>query len=238
MWNKPLLTDILGGRFVYLLVCLVLLFIIYPFLDYNNLAGQIILEAGYLTVLLACLRVITSNAKPLRFVVYGLLLLTIINRVAEHLSACKSLMIVGFGVEILFHCIICLVIIGHVMKTEQVTADKIIGAVCAYFFIGVLFALVFALLETASPGSFSVASALDWHFPAQRGLGSGLAFLYFSFITMTTVGYGDITPVSQIATSLSALEAIAGQIYLTVLVARLVALHIADNRTVRQETQK
>ncbi|MCA1808807.1 MAG: hypothetical protein LC725_05045 [Lentisphaerae bacterium] len=57
-----------------------------------------------------------------------------------------------------------------------------------------------------------------------------MAFFYFSFITMTTVGYGDITPVSNIATSLSALEAVTGQIYLTVLVARLVALNITCAR--------
>ncbi|MFN2352708.1 MAG: ion channel, partial [Kiritimatiellia bacterium] len=90
--------------------------------------------------------------------------------------------------------------------------------------------LIYALLETITPGSFTVAPELQAISNVNHPLETGMAFFYFSFITMTTVGYGDITPVSNIATSLSALEAVTGQIYLTVLVARLVALNITCAR--------
>jgi hypothetical protein len=63
----------------------------------------------------------------------------------------------------------------------------------------------------------------------QIGKGEPTAVLYFSFATLTTLGYGDIVPVSAIARTLATLEAITGQLYLAVLVARLVGLHIAES---------
>jgi hypothetical protein len=68
------------------------------------------------------------------------------------------------------------------------------------------------------------------------GKGSSTHVLYFSFTTLTTLGYGDIVPVSAIARALTSIEAITGQIYLAVLVARLVGLNIAES--MGQETTK
>ncbi len=82
-------------------------------------------------------------------------------------------------------------------------------------------AFVFSVLECIHPGSFSIGEG-------QIGVGL-LLFIYYSFVTITTLGYGDITPLTAPANSISLLEAVIGQIYLVVLVARLVGMHIAPS---------
>jgi hypothetical protein len=84
-----------------------------------------------------------------------------------------------------------------------------------------VWAFVFYFLELAHPGSFSFAEASD------QDVGS---LLYYSFITLATVGYGDIVPLTSPARSLAALEAIMGQLYLAVTIARLVGVHASQSR--------
>ena len=111
---------------------------------------------------------------------------------------------------------------------DRSTSERIFGALCAYVFIGLLFALIFAHLEYRNPGSFSVSNDL---LAAQTAGESSLlpVFTYFSFVTMTTLGYGDISPVAEHARTLAWLEALLGQLYLAVMVAGFVALHISEN---------
>ena len=111
---------------------------------------------------------------------------------------------------------------------ERSTSERIFGALCAYVFIGLLFALVFAHLEFRDPGSFSVSNELL----AERVASESeqlQVFTYFSFVTMTTLGYGDISPVSEHARTLAWFEALLGQLYLAVMVAGFVAMHISEN---------
>ena len=106
-------------------------------------------------------------------------------------------------------------ILSYVLKQGAVTGEKISAAICVYMFIGLLWAFLFALTYTLDAGSFDLKD------PQLS------QFVYYSFITLSTLGYGDITPLSPVAQALAYVEAITGQIYLTVLVARLVGLHIA-----------
>jgi hypothetical protein len=113
------------------------------------------------------------------------------------------------------------VVLERVIRTGPVTVHRISGAVAAYLLIAILFANVFALVELVQPGSFNGATG-------GRGWGG---FLYFSQVTLFTVGYGDITPVAGGARSLAMLEGLIGQLYPAILLARLVALEIEDRRT-------
>ena len=117
----------------------------------------------------------------------------------------------------------------HDLNTgDRSTSERIFGALCAYVFIGLLFALIFAHLEYRNPGSFAVSNDL---LAAQTAGESSLipVFTYFSFVTMTTLGYGDISPVAEHARTLAWFEALLGQLYLAVMVAGFVALHISKN---------
>lgn len=105
---------------------------------------------------------------------------------------------------------------------RKVTMSLIHGAIAVYLLIGVCFSFVYLLVFSADPTAF-------------RGVEGAAAafneFLYFSFVTLTTLGYGDVTPVTRIGGSLATMEATLGQIYLTVLVARLVGMQISQQGT-------
>lgn len=103
---------------------------------------------------------------------------------------------------------------------EEVTADTLFGAICGYLLIGLTWSFAYLLIETIIPGSFSKA-LID---PSLHR--SALNAFYFSFTTMTTLGYGDYLPISYLARTCSWLEAVMGQIYLAVWISQLVGLRI------------
>jgi hypothetical protein len=102
-----------------------------------------------------------------------------------------------------------------------VTANLLYGAVSVYLLIGTAFATAHFLVETITPGSYHCGSSQCEGFPRTS------AYVYFSFITLSTVGYGDVLPNTRMAGMLSYVEAIVGQMYVAILVARLVGMQIA-----------
>ena len=113
------------------------------------------------------------------------------------------------------------VVLERVLRAGRVTVHRINGAIAAYLLFAVIFANAYELVETLQPGSFGGVTA-------SRGWGG---FLYFSQVTLFTVGYGDITPVAAGARSLAMLEGLIGQLFPAILLARLVALEIEDRRS-------
>ena len=116
-----------------------------------------------------------------------------------------------------------------VLQADRVTTDTILGGIIVYLLLGMVFVLLFSWLEHARPGSFLVdGERLTELFPAVPDRFSPL--IYFSFVTLTTLGYGDVYPAGELAQMLCVGEAVVGQLYLAILVARLVGLHISHSR--------
>ena len=130
--------------------------------------------------------------------------------------------ITSHGCLALLLAFFAIVILRYVLEGGRVIADKIFAAVCVYMLIGYTFAFAFALLEEIQPGAFTITVPVGPNDYVERVM----QMRYFSFITLTTLGFGDIVPKSSAARTMAALEGVVGQIYLTVLVARLVGLHI------------
>jgi len=122
---------------------------------------------------------------------------------------------------IIFIGYIIVLILKHIFRQEDITLETIYGAIVVYIFIGLIWVLLYKIVEIIHPNSFSLATVL--------AADSKKNLYYFSFVTLTTLGYGDITPVSFPAKSIAMLEAIVGQMYIAVLIARLVGIHIAQN---------
>ena len=111
-------------------------------------------------------------------------------------------------------------ILSFIFKEREVNANIIYASIVAYLLLAIMWIFIFKVIETLQPGSFFMPEhILDKE---------GNIFTYYSFVTITTLGYGDITPVKDVARAFAALEAVIGQIYLVVLVARLVGLNIAQ----------
>lgn len=120
-------------------------------------------------------------------------------------------------------------ILGDLFRSDAgVTRDRLRGAACAYLLMGVAWALAYILIYIWSPGSLVAGDAILKLHGAADSEPIELGHLtYYSFVTLTTLGYGDITPVRPLASTLAWLEALAGQFYLTVLVAFLVGRRLA-----------
>ena len=121
----------------------------------------------------------------------------------------------------LFLLALCAVLLGRVMGPGRVTTNRIVGAVVVYLLFAIQFAFMFAMVERLSSGAFVMGQeppASSW---------TGWRFFYLSMITLSSLGLSDITPVHPFARSLVMLEALLGQLYTTVLLARLVSLEVA-----------
>jgi voltage-gated potassium channel len=118
-------------------------------------------------------------------------------------------------------------------RGDRLTSERIFGALCAYIFIGILFALAYAHMEYRQPGTFATSQdAILEQTTAESNLMP--IFIYYSFVTLTTLGYGDITPVAEQAQTLAWFEALVGQLYLAVMVAGFVAVHISESMAKKQ----
>lgn len=118
---------------------------------------------------------------------------------------------------LLFLLAATLILLSDVLGNKRLRlGERIRGAICVYFLVGMLWALSYAVLATLNPAAFASLSA-------EEGRVS-LELLYYSFITLTTVGYGDIAPVTPLARTLSWLQAFTGQMYVAITIARLVSL--------------
>jgi Zn-dependent protease with chaperone function len=130
------------------------------------------------------------------------------------------------GAAFLIYAII--VVLRFVFHSRHVTYDTVCASLCVYLLLGLVWAMIYAILETATPGAFSFTK------PVERGDHSAIIagdtiFLYLSFTTLTTLGYGDAVPTTPISRMLACFEALMGQLYLVVLVSRLVGLEIAES---------
>jgi voltage-gated potassium channel len=120
-------------------------------------------------------------------------------------------------------------LIRHLFRVRDVTFDTISAAICAYLLLALGWAFIFALMLIEDPDSFSSGLLVK-----RAASGSALLMtmnncIYYSFVCLTTTGYGDIAPRSEMTRTLSILESVMGQMYLAILIARLVSLQVAQS---------
>ena len=205
-----------------LLASIVLMILASPFLSVNPTLSWL-LGVFLITVLLAAAR--TVAGPGLRFkIVLVLGFAALLSQLASLGTQWGWLATGRYVATPLFLFWVCGMLLRDIiLRSHTVTAELILGAVNVYLMIGVGFAFIYGLIELLQPGSFSgleeLASTPD----------RVLYFLYFSFITMSTLGYGDISPLTPHGMTASYVQAIFGQMYLAILVARLVAMYI-DSR--------
>ena len=135
--------------------------------------------------------------------------------------------IVGPVMAIAMMAFICVVFLSRIARHPVVTSGTISASLVVYLLLGVIWYHAYVLVERVDPGSFYGVAASD-------GVATGPELYYYSLVTLTTLGYGDIGPLSDQARSLAIAEAVIGQLYLVVLVASLVGMYLS-NRQPREE---
>jgi voltage-gated potassium channel len=153
----------------------------------------------------------------------ALLAIWVSHGLANHLGAWLLV-----GAYLLAVCFIAFALYGilRAILVKHPSADAIFGAVCGYLLLGIIWGLLYMAVETASPGSFRMpATAGDDSLVGRPDRG---VLSYYSFITLVTVGYGDVTPATPLTRTLAWIEAVTGQFYLAVLVAGLVGYKVTQ----------
>jgi len=221
-WRSSLSQFRKRNRFLYFLISLILLIVIAPFLRVNVI-GQTLLLIIVIAVLISGINSVSNSRKF--FLISCILgapwvIVSFVTTISGklHPEFYEAL----FGS--IFFIYTTVLIFSHVLKDKRVTADTLYGAICVYILLGITWSFFYVLESTIFPGAYSfvpqhyVDNILDWP-----------DFVYYSFVTLTTLGYGDITPITQPSRTLAFIEAIVGQVYLAIIVARLVAMYISHS---------
>ena len=227
--NSPISVSYFKEGYFSLLISLLLLFILHPFAR-GNIIGINILDILLMIILFSGIYAVSYKKNLLVFVLF--FALTAFGAgVLIYFIKFPVIILIRYISFILFFFLIIVAILSHILRTEKVTADIIYGSISIYLLIGIMWAMAFSVLEILQPGSFH--SSMQEFSVGSSGLmyRSGVrAFIYYSFVTLTTLGYGDIVPSTPPARMFSTLEAIIGQLYIAVLIARLVGLHIVQSK--------
>jgi len=202
---------------VELLIALALLFFFFPFVEEVK-GGDLIVSLLLSLVLLSAVLAVSDR----RSVLLTALVLAIpaiagrwINDVRPDLVPPAVFLIAG----LLLVAFVVVNLLRFVLRAPSVNVEVLCASISAYLMLGLMWTMAYWLVDQLTPGAFS------FNTNAGKQSMNGFNAFYFSFITLSTVGYGDITPVSRIARWLAAMEAMTGLLYVAVLIARLVALY-------------
>jgi len=205
------------GNYGLLSLAIFLMMLIRPFLEEGNQRGlsvDILFTMVFLTGIYAA-----RKQKYQYWVAILLASIGLAGRIHLHLSHYWLMPILVQASAMLFFLHALYNVISHVWtERHRVNHDVIFAAVSAYLLIGLVWAYFYEFLEMAHPGSFK----------GGHGVMEKDDFFYFSFVTLATVGYGDIVPLTREGRSLAIVEALTGQLFLTILVARLIGAYMAQ----------
>jgi len=215
--------DVVKGRAKYVLILIVLLNMLYPITSNGSIISLIGFASLYAGLFIVGI-LITSDSRAHIAWSIGIAVIWLIMTVLyafDPTSFWKAQ--VSSFILIVFHTTIIVVLMRYIFTAEQVTADIIYAACAVYFLLSFFFVPVYGMLEAAIPGSFvdnTLGRAVQWQ-----------QFVYYSLVTLSTAGYGDILPANPWARMLAGLEATVGVLYVAILVARLVSLYEVRRRT-------
>ncbi len=200
------------GHFEYLFVALILSTLIKPF--FKGFVGIQILTNLLLTfVFLAAIFTVVRTRK-IFYISLAVVIPAITTTWAAYFFPFFSIIVISDIFSLIFFVYTIFLMLIYLLRQERITRNVIMCAMSAYFMMGFMWSTAYFLLETISPGSFNLVNSKD--------MASEL--IYFSFVTLTTLGYGDITPLSAQARSLVVVETVIGQMYVAILIARLVGI--------------
>ena len=220
------------GSFSILLGALLLFLIALPFVDGGTLPW--VVRAGFTVVPLAGLYVAGGRRTASRVALF-LVVPVIAIQWTSRLLGTPEFEEVRLAMSATFLIFTTAVVLQFLFRQERVTADSILGGINVYLLLGIAYAVLHALVETVTPGSYTVGGVGVTELLARAGSEGFSELVYFSFVTFTTLGYGDIVPANSVSGMLSASEAVVGQLYVAIFVARLVSLQVSQAAQVRSE---
>src|SRR5881398_2818641 len=229
---KPMLRRLKFRRFstVQLLIALALFFIWAPFVE--EIEGGELIVSGLFSLVLVAGVLAVADRKRVLVIALVLAIPAIAGRWINHFRPD----LIPPAVFLVAGLILIAFVVGNllrfVLRAPSVNTEVLCASISAYLLLGLAWTFAYWLIAELTPGAF----ALNVSVGSDNSMKGFLGF-YFSFITLTTVGYGDITPVSHPARMLAALEAMTGVLYVAILIARLVSIQAAPKAGERERLQ-
>ena len=167
-----------------------------------------------------------SRNRVFRTLVFTWGFLTFVLLWAKHFFPHQTLIFVTNALGLFYLLLLTSLILGQALREGPTTSHRIMGAVAAYLLIGMIWSVAYYLVALWMPGAFSI------HGPSASGDAESLQsqLFYFSFVTLTSIGYGDIAAVHPIVRMLVILEGVVGQLFPAILIARLVSLQVQSKQ--------
>jgi hypothetical protein len=210
LWETDRSLSVLAGFLAFVI------FAIVPFAEQDG-TSVLVLEVSFALFLVSGTAAVARTRGWLTFLL-PIAVLTACARAAAVLYPHEVSLVARPAISLLFCALLLVVVSERVLRAGAITVHRILGAVAVYLLIGVIWAQAYALVAHADPAAFAHPVPHEPHDLAP--------LLYYSFATLTTVGYGDVLAVHPLARSLAMLEAVIGQLYSAILVARLVGLSL------------
>lgn len=207
----------------WLLLALVVLVVLYPFLE-PFAAGRAAIAVFDLVVLLLALRAARASGPEAR-VGYWLVWPAMALHMLAAFFPSPWLVPANFATQAAFHGFVVVCLLRYVLRDDIMTLDEMFAAAGLYVLMAFVFAYLYALVETFVPGAFYINPAND-----PDGSTGWWELLYFSFTCLSSVGFGEITPVSHHARSLVMIQQMLGVLYIALVISRLVAMQAARHR--------
>lgn len=220
---KDLIHSLDGGnKIAFLLASILLLTVSYPFSERGTFA-ELVFIGLYLILMGSSIYLVSSD----RWLVVVAVVLTVVIAVTGWITV-GSNFTGPLWVELVWNAallmqmlLIVSLLLSFIVESEIVTREVLYAAVAIYFIIAAVFAMIYGFIENLTPGAFASSNGAEitW----QR-------LTYFSLVTISTLGYGDIVPIAPAAQSLSAMEATIGTLYIAILIGRFVSLYQPDRQ--------
>jgi len=206
-----------------LMLALIVLVLVYPFLQpYPH--GRAAIAVFDFVILMLALRAARATGPEAR-IGYLLVIPAVLLHIAAAFLPAQGWALANFATQAMFHAFVVVSLLRYILRDEVMTLDELFAAASLYVLMAFVFAYLFALLERYAPGAFYINEANN-----PDHLTSWWELLYFSFTCLSSVGFGDVTPVSDHARSLVMIEQMMGVLYLALIISRLVAMQSRRGR--------
>ena len=211
------------SRFIYIILAIVLVMLVNPFIRQTGKIGYFFATMLITMIPLASYHALTEDRKraiTILLIAAPFVILDGINM----FFANRYLMVVAYSFATILYFYIVVLLVRNLLSQKIITANLIYCAISIYLLIGIMWAGLYVVLEGISPGSFS-------------GISDTADLVYFSFVTLTTVGFGDVAPLSILVKRLAVFEAAMGGIYMAIIIAMIVGRYMSMQAELDSESE-